>query len=279
MKKLILSVFGIFSLVAVNGQKAQTVDSAYFQAFYKFKYVKDLLRPERSLNDETILTVGESTAAFFSYTNFIADSLQQTNPDEYTPSVTNNGGVISAVPAKTSLRRSANDLAYFFDKKANKYSCLSKVKENKYGYTVQYRKPEWKISGDTARVLGRLCQKASSVYGGRTWTVWFAQEIPVSEGPWKLKGLPGLILKAEDDSKSVIFECTGFSRLNQKKPIVQDNTDRKTISKKDFVKLYVDFFNDPFKDLLPEGAIITDGATGRVTVGKRKLNVLEKDGV
>ena len=39
------------------------------------------------------------------------------------------------------------------------------------------------------------------LFSGREWNVWFTEEIPVSLGPWKLNGLPGIILQAE---------CSGY---------------------------------------------------------------------
>ncbi|MBD5311420.1 MAG: GLPGLI family protein [Muribaculaceae bacterium] len=42
------------------------------------------------------------------------------------------------------------------------------------------------------------------------WEVWFVPELPISAGPWKLCGLPGLILYDEDKDKEFIFEATGI---------------------------------------------------------------------
>ena len=56
---------------------------------------------------------------------------------------------------------------------------------------------DWTIVSGEEVVLGYRCEKASVNYGGRTWMVSFSEEIPSESGPWKLKGLPGLILKAE----------------------------------------------------------------------------------
>lgn len=50
---------------------------------------------------------------------------------------------------------------------------------------------EWKMTGEHGTVASFDCQKAECDFRGRRWEAWFTPEIPVSEGPWKLKGLPG----------------------------------------------------------------------------------------
>ncbi len=64
----------------------------------------------------------------------------------------------------------------------------------------------WKISKDRKQVGKFDCQKAEANVRGRNYTVWFTPEIPISDGPWKLHGLPGLILEASDTDKEVKFE-------------------------------------------------------------------------
>lgn len=59
-------------------------------------------------------------------------------------------------------------------------------------------KIDWTLSDDTLTVGGLLCHRATGELYGKQWTVWYSEEIPSSAGPWKLRGLPGLIVKAED---------------------------------------------------------------------------------
>lgn len=63
----------------------------------------------------------------------------------------------------------------------------------------------WTIDQDSTRmILGYKCQKAETDFRGRHWVVWFAADIPLCLGPWKIAGLPGLVLRAE---------CLGFLEI------------------------------------------------------------------
>lgn len=72
----------------------------------------------------------------------------------------------------------------------------------------------WQIGDSTRTILGYECIMAEGDYHGRHWSVWFAPEIPVSEGPWKLCGLPGLILEASEPSGQHHFMATGIENTN-----------------------------------------------------------------
>ena len=79
--------------------------------------------------------------------------------------------------------------------------------------------PKWEmISGDTT-IVGYPCKKAKTAFRGRTWIVWYAMDIPYHDGPWKLYGLPGLILKAYDVKGDFIFNCIGIEK-GKNQPIV-----------------------------------------------------------
>lgn len=66
---------------------------------------------------------------------------------------------------------------------------------------------EWTLLSEHDTICGRPCQKAEGEYGGRAWTVWFAESLPTRFGPWRLHGLPGLILRAVSDDGVHRFEC------------------------------------------------------------------------
>lgn len=58
----------------------------------------------------------------------------------------------------------------------------------------------WVLTEDTMTVSGYICQQATATFRGVEWRVWYTDEIPSSAGPWRLRGLPGLIVKAESEA-------------------------------------------------------------------------------
>ncbi|WP_300504286.1 GLPGLI family protein [uncultured Duncaniella sp.] len=80
----------------------------------------------------------------------------------------------------------------------------------RWQYSEDWEKPEWAIGDSTKTILGYECVEAIADYRGRRWTAWFAPEIPIQDGPWKLCGLPGLILEAYDANNDYIFEANGL---------------------------------------------------------------------
>ncbi len=69
---------------------------------------------------------------------------------------------------------------------------------------------EWELTDSVINILGYDCHMAKCNFRGREWTAYYAEEIPLMEGPWKLHGLPGLIMKARDNDGQYNFECIGI---------------------------------------------------------------------
>lgn len=85
------------------------------------------------------------------------------------------------------------------------------IQDTEYEYDEDLPNHDWHISMDsTAVILGYDCHKASCKFRGRDYNVWFSFDIPFSYGPWKFCGLPGLILKVENDIFS--WEAIGLEQ-------------------------------------------------------------------
>ncbi len=98
-------------------------------------------------------------------------------------------------------------------------------------------KPRWRLINKADTINGINCNQASLSIFGRTWTAWYSTQLPLHFGPYKFFGLPGLIIKVEDDSKSYVFEMYSIKKREHVQPmVVHENV--QTMDKAAAVKLY-----------------------------------------
>jgi GLPGLI family protein len=71
----------------------------------------------------------------------------------------------------------------------------------------------WSLKEDTAILVGLLCHKATGSFAGRDWEAWYSMELPLSEGPYKFGGLPGLIVDLRSVDDEFHFKLKTVTRL------------------------------------------------------------------
>ncbi len=104
---------------------------------------------------------------------------------------------------------------------------------------------KWEICDSTNIILGYECIMAITDYHGRKWTAWFAPEIPVQNGPWKLDGLPGLILKAQAEGGQYSFIATGIQQTTKPISPVYLANDYEHITRINYLKAKRSFIDNP----------------------------------
>lgn len=123
-----------------------------------------------------------------------------------------------------------------------------------YNETIKF---DWKISNEKAKIGSYNAQKATTEFGGRKWTAWFSTDLPFQDGPYKFSGLPGLIVKIEDEGKNYSWVLQG----NRKVPNWEELTYAEKVSnvglkvtempREKFEKTFNDFKKDPFATIRP----------------------------
>ena len=78
---------------------------------------------------------------------------------------------------------------------------------------------KWKILSKSKVIMGYNCQCATTTFRGRDYEAWFTADIPLSCGPWKFHGLPGLILEVADVKNEFHFTVNGISQIKGGKNI------------------------------------------------------------
>lgn len=139
----------------------------------------------------------------------------------------------------------------------------------------EYKEPKhsfnWKILGDTATIAGFQCQKAATNFGGREWVAWFTSEVPISDGPYKFNGLPGLIIKIHDNRNYYDFTLTGLTNISTSVASPKLQAPIK-VSKKKFYSLLKKYNENRFEMDQQRGVKFTSGQDAI----KRRLQQLAK---
>ena len=125
---------------------------------------------------------------------------------------------------------------------------------NHYVYTYQTDdKINWKLSNETKTLQNYTLQKATADFGGRHWTAWFTKDIPLSEGPYKFQGLPGLIVQLYDSQMQYNFSLAkniNLSKTYDTSDFLENRIGNKplSVSEKNFRQKQLEYFNDPFHE-------------------------------
>lgn len=126
------------------------------------------------------------------------------------------------------------------------------IKEDLYPFN-------WKITNETKQIANYICTKATTKFRGRNYEVWFTDEIPISAGPWKIHGLPGLILELYDNNHLITIQAKKITTQNVSKEqidLIRTIKSSKTITYKVYDNLFKEHIQDLFNKMatkMPEG--------------------------
>ncbi len=118
--------------------------------------------------------------------------------------------------------------------KENNMICEEQGIGAKYWYMDSLHNQQWTIGSETRTIGTYECKKATCSYWGREYTAWFSTEIPISNGPWKFGGLPGLILEVYDSERKIFYSLKSIQQPCVGKCTIAIET-KKVISKQLFI--------------------------------------------
>lgn len=151
-------------------------------------------------SDNMLLQIGPGALSkFSSYKNLAVDSLiMRSSPDQIAQ---------AAMDGKLS---NGEFMTIYKNYPEGRLTHTEKICQDWFRYDEEMPALDWELTDSVTTVLGYECQSARCSFRGREWTVFYTEEIPIMDGPWKLHGLPGLIMKASDKEGHYTFECIGI---------------------------------------------------------------------
>ena len=211
MSKLICICLFVILTTSTYAQSEKTsflLDTALIKVGYDRQVIQDTLNPLNVENDYLTLQAGKNASAFYSAEYRVEDSL-------ITFSDTEKFLLLNRDEERRKRRARLEKEVIFRRHDIDQTWSHLRFDLTNWILYESLEKPNWVITDETDIILGFPCIKATTNFRGREWIAFFTPDIPVQEGPWKLYGLPGLILKAYDSKRHYFYEAKD---INSKSP-------------------------------------------------------------
>ena len=216
--KRIIGVIVLFCLIH-TAYAQKELDQAFLKCQYHYVQSWDTIDFKQSIDDLIIVQIGKTTSKSCSYytedfdtrleNQYLALKLRQAMN-----TAAENAGITGKLDIQGLGKRKATEYVYKNypqGKMTITDSCLSDF----FIYEDELNAQDWQLEDSTKTVMNYNCIKASCHFRGREWTAWFTPDIPISNGPWKLGGLPGLIMEAYDLRYENHFLITGLEQVEE----------------------------------------------------------------
>lgn len=137
------------------------------------------------------------------------------------------------------------NISYSIEKDKTNQKTYFKDRIGRDLYSYEEDRPlNWKIESETRKIGEYKVQKAETDFGGRKWTAWFTTDLPYQDGPYKFGGLPGLIVKVEDDKGDYSFDLMKNYKIAEFPTLNQFGNTLK-VKRSDYLKQQQKFRTDP----------------------------------
>ncbi|RST25553.1 GLPGLI family protein [Chryseobacterium lacus] len=244
MKKY-LSTFLVLSFLALNAQ--QTANRFFYELTFKPK--KEKPETEKVM---TSLDITKDKSIYQDFTVPAQDSIIKMEIEAMEKS-----GTWKDMSKSIKMPKFSFKIYKTYPDMTVSYMDRISTKLFKYDDPVTFN---WKILPDKEKIGAYNTQKATTEFGGRKWIAWFSTELPFQDGPYKFHGLPGLIVKIEDDGKNYSWTLQGnknvenweeFSFAEKANTKYGMSNTAVATTKEKFTKSYENFKADPLAEARP----------------------------
>jgi GLPGLI family protein len=187
-----------------------------------------------SSQEKMRLTITDSLSEFVSLTKLKRDSVlsQVMARAQISPAGSPNAPSLLAA----ALQAPKTKFSFKIYKYYSNPNCVvyDNIGTKNFSYLESRFPSRWTLDPATSLIAGYKCQKATTSFGGRVYEAWFTREIPVSDGPYKFSGLPGLIVKIHDLQNSYDFELIGVNNASAQTAVTLPHNTATRVTKEAF---------------------------------------------
>jgi GLPGLI family protein len=286
--KVKLEVLLIAAVCITISQGLFGQEIATLNVIYELRYIRDMSQKDVPFTSNMILVLGKNTSRYCSERFYRENNSSNKNMENQVQSqVSPQPATVVVGGPMLRIGKYGVDIEeeVMKDFAKQKMETVGLIASKTYLVKTDLPRMDWQLKDERKNIGKYSCQKAVGKYAGREYEAWFAPELPSHDGPWKLNGLPGLILEAHDVKNEVVFTFKEISRYDEatetiisyllKAPdVVETNL-------KNYNRLRAAFDSDPEGILLAEHPDVSiylktvDGSNVRKVNKLKKYNPIE----
>ena len=230
----------IFSLVfsSAFAQNKEIEDQIKYKAIYELTYAPDSTDINELKTEDFNLFLGNKVSIFASRGRTMSDSLKMNL----------QGRDIGSMNFEERAKRTKTEFESVIYKgfPEEKISYSYKILRDNLRYEEDLNQFSWEILPENKLIEGYQAQKATTTFAGRNYIAWFTSEIPISEGPYKFNGLPGLILEISDIQNHYNYKLKSFEKFKNPASVELKVSHFIKSDKKEILESIKEYKLDPF---------------------------------
>ncbi|SHH04384.1 GLPGLI family protein [Chryseobacterium vrystaatense] len=222
--KIIASTFLVFGFMTASAQ------NAVMEINYETKIIQDSIN-KNQINIYTSTLLCNTLES--SYYSREAKAFYSRN-SKATNTISTNYGAIAKYPKSVgSVYKSRNSLSV-------------SMPVGRYIFTYEEPDLTWEILNEIKDIKGFKSRLAKTITDtGQTFYAWFTDEIAIPDGPFRFKGLSGLVLEVYNKNRTIEIYATDIKKSEEIIEPLNYTADIKTKSKKQFLEARKTYQENP----------------------------------
>ncbi len=187
---------------------SKVLDSANLRITYTLSWKEDTNNLEHVRHEDMILLVGKETSTFLSK-NFYQFWLIGRKAER--------DGRLDEFLDGTEIKNFRTRYSYTIYKNypVGRITYTDKVMPTFLQYDEDLNTFKWQLTNLVDTIGDYVAHCAYTDYGGRHWVAWYTTDIPINDGPYKFRGLPGLIIRLYDDQEYYVFNMVSIEHSDE----------------------------------------------------------------
>ncbi|WP_300350662.1 GLPGLI family protein [Chryseobacterium sp.] len=259
LKYLLFS--SMLSFVSIFSQEKNDKEISELQIQYEYSFVRDTTDLDQShrVKELMLLDLNSNTSLFYSQQYMVARNVFKQ----------------AAIDAQNNKQVNINtgdlpkyNINYYVFRQNSKVFVTANIDRDSFTFENSYLK--WNTNyNDVKTILGYKCNKATTVFNKRLYIAWYTKDIPISEGPYRFKGLTGLILELNDENNFHAFKAIGIEKKQVEISPLQKGI---PVTREQYLKKKEEFKSNPY----PQRKNLTKERRDQMIEAFKKDNSMER---